>query len=352
MPARSAFRHAPPKSIRLRRSRALPPRWRTGAIADDALLVEAAAWHARLARADDATRAAFAGWRAARADHAAAYARVCAAHDHAATLAEHDPLLALRGATLARTAAARRSRKRRWRVAAAGALVLAGAPLAAFGIRAFSAPPAPPPYVQTFRTGIGQQTDVTLPDGSVVTLDTASTLEVRFGAGARAAKLDGQGWFRITPGAAPFQIHAGGRDFTAREGVFDVRTDADRVRAFAAAGHLTLESDGSSVALAPGRLLAVRNADVVIRTPEDPTNFTGWRTGLLQFDDTPLAEAVAEFNRYSRRPIRIADGRVGALRVSGAFRTTGAPAFVGALTTGFPVRVQRDARDGIVIAAR
>ena len=104
--------------------------------------------------------------------------------------------------------------------------------------------------------------------------------------------------------------------------------------------------------IASDTLLAVRDADVVIRTLEDPVSFTGWRSGQLQFDDTPLAEAVAEFNRYNRRPIRLADARAGAMHVSGAFRTSGEPAFVGALAAGFPVRVRRDARDGIVIAAR
>lgn len=230
--------------------------------------------------------------------------------------------------------------------------MLAGAPLAAYGIHAWTAPRAPQATFETFHTGIAQQADVTLADGSVVTLDTASTLKVRLGGGARQVTLDGQGWFRIKPGDTPFRISAGGRDFTAHEGTFDVRTDAGRVRAFADTGHLTLEGDGSSVALAPGRLLAVSDSEVVIRTLDDPASFTGWRTGLLQFEDTPLAEAVAEFNRYRVQPIRLADDRASAVRVSGAFRTTGAPAFVGALASGFPVRVKHDTRDGIVIASR
>jgi transmembrane sensor len=325
-------------------------RWRTGAIADD-ILLDAASWHARLPHAGAGERAAFAAWRAARAEHAAAYERVCAAHDAAQALTGDGALLALRQQTLARTMLAGRSRGPRWGMIAAGALVLAGAPLAAFGIRALTTQ-APPVVTKTFHTGVGQQADVTLPDGSVVTLDTASTLSVRVGAGARAATLDGQGWFRIHPGATPFRISAGGRDFTAPAGTFDVRTDAGRVRAFADTGRLTLESDGSSVALAPGKLLAVQGSDVVIRTLDDPASFTGWRNGQLQFGDTPLAEAVGEFNRYRTRPIRLADDRAGALRISGAFRTTGAAAFVGALATGFPVRVEQDARDGIVISAR
>ncbi|WP_267387242.1 FecR domain-containing protein [Sphingomonas sp. GC_Shp_3] len=349
-PARSAFPRAPPRSIRPRRSPASPLRWRIGAIAEE-LSQTAADWHARLPQASAGERAAFVAWRAANPAHGAAYDRVQAALEGAQALAEEGPLLALRQQTLARTMLAGRSRRPRWGMMAAGALVLVGAPLAAFGIRAWTTP-APQVVTRTFRTGIGQQADVTLPDGSMVTLDTDSALTVWYGGTARAASLSGQGWFRIRPDDAPFRISAGGRDFATRAGTFDVRTDPGRVRAFANTGQLTLESDDSAVALAPGKLLAVQGSDVVIRTLDDPVAFTGWRSGHLQFADTPLSEAVGEFNRYRTHPIRLADDRAGALRISGAFRTTGASAFVGALATGFPVRVEQDARDGIVISAR
>lgn len=316
------------------------------------LLAEAAEWHAWLEQAGDARRAAFEAWRGASADHAGAFDRVQAAHDRAQALAEQGPLLALRQQTLARTMLAGRSRALRWRIATAGALMLAGAPLAAYGIHAWIAPRAPHATFETFRTGIGQQADVTLADGSIVTLDTASTLKVRLGEGVRQVTLDGQGWFRIKPGDTPFRISAGGRDFIAREGIFDVRTDADRVRAFAATGYLTLEGDASPVALAPGRLLAVRDSDVVIRTLDDPASFTGWRTGLLQFNDVPLAQAAAELNRYRSRPIRIADNRAAELRVSGAFHTAETPAFADALAAGFPVHVKQDSSGGVVVASR
>lgn len=301
--------------------------------------------------ADDATLVAFEDWRGGSPERAAAYDAVRAAHDRAIALAEEAPLLSLRQQTLARTMLARRPHRMRWRAVVAGAVLLAGAPLAAYGIRAWTAPVVAPP-VETFRTGIGQQADVTLADGSIVTLDTASTLKASVSGGVRRVTLDGQGWFKVKAADAPFEIAAGGRSFVAGAGTFDVRTDADQVRAFAADGTLRLVGDGSSVALAPGRLLAVRGDDVTIRTPGDPASFTGWRTGVLQLDDVPLAEAVGEFNRYRRHPIRLADTRAGALRVSGAFRTTGGLAFVDALAVGFPVRVKRDDDEGIVIAAR
>jgi transmembrane sensor len=313
--------------------------------------VQAALWHERMRDPNDATRAAFETWRRAGAGHAAAYERVSAAQARAETLAGEPALLSLRQQTLARTMLGRRRVPARHKAVAAAVLLLAGAPLAALGIRSWVPRPIEQPTGETFRTGVGQQADVTLPDGSTVTLDTASRLEVRYSGGERRVLLDGQGWFRVGPSDAPFRITAGGHDFTTDRGIFDVRTDAGQIRAFAAEGRLALANGDSAVALEPGRLLAVRGGDVTIRTLDDPATFTGWRTGLLQFDDVPLAQAAGELNRYRRRPIRIADDRTAGLRVSGAFRTAETPTFVDALAAGFPVRVKQDS-SGIVVAAR
>lgn len=285
------------------------------------------------------------------AEHDAAYARVSAARDAAEALAEQPALLSLRQQALARATLARRPLLSKRRGVAAAVLLLAGAPLAALGIHAW-APKAEQAAGETFRTGIGQQADVTLPDGSTVTLDTASRLEVRYDGDARRVLLDGQGWFRLKPSDRPFFITAGGHSFTASQGSFDIRTDPGQVRAFAADGTLSLAGGDSSVALATGNLLAARGNDVTIRRLDDPLSFTGWRTGLLQFDDVPLAEAAGELNRYRHRPIRIADGRAASLRVSGAFHTAETPAFVDALASGFPVRVKQDSSEGVVIASR
>ena len=299
----------------------------------------------------DATRRAFEQWHGASADHAAAYARVSAARDAAQGLAEQPALLSLRQQTLARTMLGRQPSRVKPKAVAAAVLLLAGAPLAALGIHAW-APRAEKATGETFRTGVGQQADVTLPDGSTVTLDTASRLEVRYDGDARRVLLDGQGWFRLKPSDRPFLVTAGGRSFTADQGSFDIRTDPGQVRAFAADGTLSLAGGDSSVALATGNLLAVRGSDVTIRKLDDPASFTGWRTGLLQFDDVPLAEAAGELNRYRRRPIRVADDHAAALRVSGSFHTAETPAFVDALTAGFPVRVKQDSSEGVVIASR
>ena len=319
---------------------------------DPILLAEAALWHERMLDPGDATCAAFAAWRSMSTEHAEAYARVSAARDAAQALGEQPALLSLRQQTLARAMLGRGPRRIPPRAVAAAILLLAGAPLAALGIHAWVPQKAEQPAIQTFRTGIGQQTDVTLPDGSVVTLDTASRLDVSYSGGIRHLHLDGQGWFRLQPSNKPFLISAGGHDFSADQGQFDLRTDPGQVRAFAAQGHLALTGGDSSVTVEPGHLLSAQGSDVLIRPLDDPASIAGWRRGLLQFDNLTLADAANELNRYRRRPIRIADNRAASLRVSGAFHTAETPAFVDALASGFPVRVKQDSSEAVVIASR
>jgi transmembrane sensor len=74
----------------------------------------------------------------------------------------------------------------------------------------------------------------------------------------------------------------------------------------------------------------------------DAEQLLEWRDGLLVFHDTSLRDAAAEFNRYNRRKIVIADERVAKLRVGGHFRWDNADAFVRLLERGFPVRADVD----------
>lgn len=297
-------------------------------------------------------RRAFASWRDADPAHARAFAEVEAARRAAGALADQPSLVALREETLGRATLAPAKARLRKRAIAFGVLGIAAAPLAAWGISAWALRPAQPTVAESFRTGIGDRAEVTLPGGSRVLLDTDSQLRVRIGADGRHVSLDGQGWFQLKPAAQPLLISAGGFDMVANGGQFDVRTDRGRLRAFAADGELALRDGDGAVVLRPGRLLDVRGSELVIRPLARPLTFTGWRTGMLEFENLPLRDAVGELNRYRRRPIRIADERAAAVRVSGTFRIAETPAFVDAVTSGFPVRVQAENRTGIVIASR
>ena len=87
--------------------------------------------------------------------------------------------------------------------------------------------------------------------------------------------------------------------------------------------------------------------DAVLRggsgaTAADLDALTAWRDGRLVFNDTPLPQVVAAFNRYSSDQLSLVpDARLNDIRISGSFRYDGAREFANALRAGFGVRVRQ-----------
>jgi transmembrane sensor len=148
---------------------------------------------------------------------------------------------------------------------------------------------------------------------------------------------------------------------------FSVRRDDDDIRVIVTEGKVRFEAAegeaaGSSDTLearAPGRggpaadrtnsgLLsagAVARASgqgVIVRSTSavGAEELLSWRSGYVVLHDTTLAEAAAEFNRYSERKILIEDPAVAALTLSGKFRANNCAGFVRLLEESFSVRSQ------------
>ena len=328
--------------------------------ADDA----AAGWFA-LHRSGEMTgsdRAAFDAWMADAA-HAAAFRK--AEHAWAATQAArvHPDVLALR------EEAVLTARRPRWRfgplpIAAsiAAALVLTGVTLTASGswdgVRLLFGP-----IEQELRTSVGQRTTITLPDGSIVTLDTDTAIRTIESRRERRVELArGQAFFNVAKDASrPFVVVAGDRKVTALGTAFGVRVDKDRFQLTMVEGLVKVEAPLSAAPGAPARmqsanmaagsqLVAVVNRQWTIR-PVDPAKETGWTRGLLIYEATPLEKVAAELNRYSERKIVIDDPKVAGRLVNGAFRANDVEGAVSALENYGLIAVTAENDDTIHLAA-
>src|SRR5690606_19676083 len=131
---------------------------------------------------------------------------------------------------------------------------------------------------------------------------------------------------------------------------FSVRRNPEDVRVVVTEGKVRLETrtgeDGRAqpVSLLPAGSVATagRNGVLVRSVPvADAERYLEWREGFLTFDDTSLAEAAAEFNRFNARKLELGDREVAALRIGGNFRWSNTDGFVGLLEQGFPVRAER-----------
>jgi len=247
--------------------------------------------------------------------------------------------------------------RRRWRrgTAAMLALAVAGSALWAgwhLGGRSHA----------QFASSVGQVETVTLADGSVATLSSDSRLDVRMTRSLRHVELQqGEAFFEVAHDAGrPFEVMAGGRRVVAVGTRFSVRSDTESLRVVVAEGKVRLESpptgDGRAapVALLPAGSIATagRNGVLVRSLPLDQIErYLEWRSGFLAFEDTTLAAAAAEFNRFSERKLVLADARVGELRIGGNFRWDNLDGFVHLLELGFAVRAEREP-DRIVLHAK
>lgn len=317
---------------------------------NDPRLIAAAAWAARLSALGEgrAPPGAFTRWRA-DPRNAAAYDEVAASAGLIRAQAEADGLQALRRATLGRVArrSARRSVAPRL-AAAAAALLIVAAPLG-LALRSLPSAAAPTEY----RTEIGQKLDVTLEDGSRVTLDTASRVRLAYSARERRLiLLAGQARFDVAKHQPrPFIVEAAGQQVTAHGTAFDVRLERAETRVALIEGRVTVAGRGRAVAMQPGELLVAGARGMALkRDPGAVAAITSWNEGLVVAQNQPLGQVVAEMNRYARHPLRVA-GPAAAIRVSGAFRAGATESFAEALTLGFPVRAERAADGAILLTA-
>lgn len=219
---------------------------------------------------------------------------------------------------------------------------------------------------QTFQTGVGERSTFTLPDGSVVTLNTATVLRTRADGDRRLLYLDrGQAYFRVAKDKRhPFVVTAAGRAITAVGTAFDVRVDGQALAVTLVEGKVKVDAPVrppsspedkpplQTTELAPGnRLVATLQTPAMTVTPTDTAKETSWLTGWLNFDDEPLGEVVAEFNRYSPRKIVLADASLADVPVSGRFESDDVEAFTRGLAKYQIARVESAGAETIRLTA-
>jgi transmembrane sensor len=240
----------------------------------------------------------------------------------------------------------RRATRRHWTLGLAVAmLVLCGAAFTQFYLRA-----------GVYSTGVGEQQSLVLEDGTRLTLNTTSRVNVKFDAARRNVNVeDGEALFEVAKDPRrPFVVRANGNEVVALGTVFSVRFEPSRVPAsdklavMLIEGQVTVHSAPNKLSMgaAPSWALTMKPGERVrvIGAPDslDPKavhvdrpsleSVVAWKRHEAVFDDVSLSDAVAELNRYNRTPIVLVDAAaLGKLRVSGVYRLGDAANFAQAV---------------------
>lgn len=180
------------------------------------------------------------------------------------------------------------------------------------------------PAGHVYETKVGEVRSVRLADGSMLVIDTATAVRIAFTSTAREVTLvRGRVRFDVARDAArPFIVSAGGARITDRGTVFDVEDyGVVSVRLISGAVDINLpRATGGSkkrvVHLRPGQQFHFDPAKVGASSAPQPVPRSDlqWVTGMKTFDDVPVADIIAEVNRYSTTKIVLADPTIGTRR--------------------------------------
>ena len=222
---------------------------------------------------------------------------------------------------------------------------------------------------ETYHTALGERRVVALADGSVVTLNTRTRIQVAYADDQRRVRLQaGQASFAVVRDAArPFVVVAGtgsvralGTEFdvyktdagqvivTLLEGSVEVRPVADDPSAGAPASQDAVTA--SPVQLTPGDRVAIAaRGDVSAVARVDVKRAAAWRDGWVDLKDVPLSHAIREINRYSQTKLVLRDPSLADLRIGGVFRAGRTDGFVTLVQDRFGLRATRLSKHRIVL---
>ncbi|MBP6298371.1 MAG: FecR domain-containing protein [Anaerolineae bacterium] len=222
-------------------------------------------------------------------------------------------------------------------------------------------------------TAVGEQQNINLPDGTVVTLNTDSQLEVTYNRSERKVRLlRGEAFFNVAHNHRwPFVVYVGDNTVRAVGTAFTVSLVGQQTEVAVTEGRVELaevaklpldvaskpapKADRSGkasiagafkpVALDAGQSITVlpgiQPGSVVTKPRRETERELAWLSGLLEFSDTPLSEVVAQINRYSTLTVEINDPALAKLKFGGIFRIDDTEPLLDALQTSYHIRVER-----------
>lgn len=199
-----------------------------------------------------------------------------------------------------------------------------------------------------YSTALGKTEKERLPDGSVITLNSATTVEVHYRLFRRDIVLRrGEALFDVAKSKVrPFVVASGEMQVRAVGTSFSVSAINGRpMRVLVRDGVVSIQANGhqAPIRLAAGHFAEVSGEQfvVVAVSAEQIANALAWREGLVVFRRQTLAAAAKEFERYSPIRIEITDPAVAAKTVTGTYVTTDPIGFAKAVSIAWHLKIEQ-----------
>lgn len=189
------------------------------------------------------------------------------------------------------------------------------------------------PPERSYATEIGGRATLKFADGTVVDLNTDTSVRFKMTSAERTVWLEkGEAWFHVAHDVArPFTVVVGRQRVTDLGTEFDVRRELDATEVALLAGKAALSSEGAPAAMLKAgddAVVTTTRLSVTHRSTRELNDHLAWRRGMLVFRDARLADAVREFNRYNSSKLVIADPSIADLKFSAEIRNDNLQGFV------------------------
>ncbi|PWC12062.1 iron dicitrate transport regulator FecR [Brenneria roseae subsp. americana] len=193
-----------------------------------------------------------------------------------------------------------------------------------------------------YSSAVGEVKHFRLQDGSQIWLNTASAIDVRYSDRQRQiALLSGDVLIDTAPDVRPFFVSSAQGQMQALGTRFSVeqRDETTHLAVYEGAVEVTARQTQT-----PRRVNAGQQLDFDLQgqgplLPGQPTD-ADWSKGLLQADNMPLGEVIAQLSRY-RHGYLACQPDIAALRVIGTFPLTDTNKALTMLAQTFPIRINR-----------
>lgn len=166
----------------------------------------------------------------------------------------------------------------------------------------------PKTYNLQLTTPKGGTYQITLPDGSRVWLNSASTLSYpsRFEGKERVVQLAGEAYFDVNEARTltdsqkiPFLVHTQNQVVEVLGTEFNISAYADdpETKTTLVTGSVRVSSDNETLQLSPNQQATLRG-DVLQVKQVDVRAYTDWKAGFFSFRETSLTDAMRQLSRW------------------------------------------------------
>ncbi|MDD5114067.1 MAG: FecR family protein [Methylobacter sp.] len=195
-----------------------------------------------------------------------------------------------------------------------------------------------------YHTRIGEQTSITLADGSIVHLNTDTALDVNLSDHERRiVLLHGEAEFEVAHDSnRPFRVATGDTTTEALGTRFVVRYNSRQGSVTLLQGEVrTTGVTSGSVTLQTGQYVSFDSQKLSAIQAIDLNSANAWRRGRIIMNFVPLKQAIAEINRYRRSPIKLIAPNLADKEINIAVDIQHIDAWLDSLKNALPVRVYR-----------